>query len=276
VPVYNGRFRIVPPDVVLADIRQQVAAGARHVSFGDPDFLNGPTHAMRVVRALHDEFPDLSYDATIKIEHLVQSAHLLPELRRTGCVLVTSAVESVDDEILLRLDKGHDEADFGRAVALLREAGIAMAPTFVPFTPWTSREGYLRLLERLLELELVESVAPVQLAIRLLVPAGSRLLELPDFRERLGAFDERSLGYPWRHEDPAVDALQAEVQAWVETAESRQLSRRETFAHIWRLAHRACAREAPALPGRLGLPVPHHSEAWYCCAEPTGQQLSGF
>jgi hypothetical protein len=40
VPVYNGVFRIVQRDVVLADIRQQVAMGAEHITFGDPDFFN--------------------------------------------------------------------------------------------------------------------------------------------------------------------------------------------------------------------------------------------
>ncbi len=72
VPVYNGAFRIVQRDVVLADIRQQVAMGAEHISFGDPDFLNGPGHAMAIVDALHAEFPGLTYDATIKIEHLLK------------------------------------------------------------------------------------------------------------------------------------------------------------------------------------------------------------
>nr|MDQ3420042.1 radical SAM protein [Acidobacteriota bacterium] len=38
VPVYDGRFRIVAPEIVLADARAQVAAGARHITFGDPDF----------------------------------------------------------------------------------------------------------------------------------------------------------------------------------------------------------------------------------------------
>ena len=67
VPVYNGAFRIVQRDVVLADIRQQVAMGAEHITFGDPDFFNGPGHAMALVDALHAEFPGLTYDATIKI-----------------------------------------------------------------------------------------------------------------------------------------------------------------------------------------------------------------
>src|ERR1019366_184049 len=106
VPVYNGAFRIVQRDVVLEDIRQQVAAGAQHISFGDPDFFNGPTHALAIVDALHKEFPNLSYDVTIKIEHLLNHAEHLPLLRDTGCLFVTTAVESVDDAILERLDKG--------------------------------------------------------------------------------------------------------------------------------------------------------------------------
>ena len=28
--------------------RQQVESGAQHITFGDPDFFNGPTHGMRI------------------------------------------------------------------------------------------------------------------------------------------------------------------------------------------------------------------------------------
>ncbi|HXT74278.1 MAG TPA: CUAEP/CCAEP-tail radical SAM protein, partial [Candidatus Angelobacter sp.] len=72
VPVYKGVFRVVDRDVVLADIRHQVAAGAQHITFGDPDFFNGIGHAIPLVEALHNEFPDITYDATIKIEHLLK------------------------------------------------------------------------------------------------------------------------------------------------------------------------------------------------------------
>lgn len=65
VPIYEGKFRIAPVEVVLADIRNQVGEGAQHISFGDPDFLNGPTHAVRIVRAVNREFPELTYDAPI-------------------------------------------------------------------------------------------------------------------------------------------------------------------------------------------------------------------
>src|SRR5208282_2976912 len=128
VPVYNGVFRIVDREVVLADIRQQLAAGARHITFGDPDFFNGVGHAIPLVEALHREFPELTYDPTIKVEHLLKHAELLPTLRATGCLFIVSAVESLDDAVLLKLDKNHTRADFFRVVEQLRCAGITLQP----------------------------------------------------------------------------------------------------------------------------------------------------
>lgn len=276
VPVYQGAFRVVPVEVVMDDVRQQVAAGATHISFGDPDFFNGPAHGMRIARALHAAFPDLTFDATVKIQHLIDHAELLPALRASGCLFVTSAVEAVDDGILRLLAKNHTSRDFDRAVALTREAGIALAPTFVAFSPWTTMAGYLALLERLAELRLVESVPPVQLSIRLLVPEGSWLLELPDFRQTLMPFDPRLLGYPWHHPDPRMDRLQRKVQDVVARCEREGAPRRAAFGAVWRLAHEAAGRAAPRLADDLGAPIPRLSEPWYCCAEPTDAQLQSF
>ena len=276
VPVYKGKFRVVPVDIVMADIRQQVAAGAEHISFGDPDFLNGPTHALRLVRALHSEFPNLTYDATIKVEHIIKLQHVLPVLKDAGCLFVISAVEAVDDIVLGHLDKNHTSADFDRAVTLLRDVNISFAPTFVAFTPWTTLRGYVELLQRLVSLRLVESVAPIQLAIRLLIPLGSYLLHIPGFVDLIDEYDQRLLGYPWRHVDPAVDDLQRSIQSLVELAEQQGLDRRDVFARIWSLAHEALGEQTPSLPSNLGNPIPHMSEPWYCCAEPTSQQLQSF
>ena len=277
VPVYNGRFRIVPVEVVVEDVATQVAMGASHVSYGDPDFLNGPTHALRVVRAVNERFPTLTFDATVKVEHLIGHSDALPELASRGCLFLTSAVEAVDDAILDKLAKHHTNADFSRAVALTREMGIAIAPTFVAFTPWTDVEGYIRLLARIAELRLVESVPPVQLAIRLLVPAGSKLLELADFADRMEPFDARTLGYPWRHPDPAVDVLQQTVMGIAMRAEEQQWPRSRAFAEIWQAAHATAGRVAAELPEDCAGPViPRLSEPWYCCAEPTEQQLQSF
>ena len=264
VPVYNGRFRVIDVDVVIADVNAQVEAGARHITFGDPDFFNGIGHARAVVERFGREFPGVTYDVTIKVEHLLQHADALPLLRRTGCAFVTSAVEAIDDEVLQRLDKGHSRADFGRAVTLCRGAGLPLSPTFVAFTPWTTLESYLGLLHEIERLDLVGSVAPIQYAIRLLVTHGSRMLELDDIRNLVGAFDPLSLTHPWRHPDPRVDALQALVAR--EVGVRLRASRDVVFSRVWTLAHDFAALQAPT---RMEAPVPRTSipylnEPWYC------------
>jgi radical SAM superfamily enzyme YgiQ (UPF0313 family) len=276
VPVYNGAFRVVERDVVLADIQQQVAAGARHITFGDPDFFNGPAHALSIVEAMHQDFPELSYDVTIKIEHLRKHDVHLTTLRDTGCLFVISAVESVDDLVLEKFDKGHTRADFLAVAARFRELGMTLLPTFVPFTPWTTLAGYNDLLEMIAQLDLCENVAPIQLAIRLLIPAGSRLLELPDVRAMVGPFDSAALIFPWKHEDARVEALCREISEIVQRGEKLKLSRTEIFGHIRRAARAAAGNGEP-----LGTspaysrctPVPFLDEPWYCCAEPMNDQF---
>jgi hypothetical protein len=236
VPVYNGRFRIIQPEIVLADIRQQVAAGAQHITFGDPDFLNGPGHALPLVQALHAEFPDLTYDVTIKIEHLQKHADALPTLRDTGCAFVVSAVEAVDDGILAILDKGHSRADFIQVARQMRQVGLPLLPTFVTFTPWTTVHGYLDLLALLAELALVEAISPIQYAIRLLIPEGSRLLELPEVGELVRPFDQSALVYPWSHPDPAVDTLYETVFKLVKASQNGGESRQTLFRRVWQAA----------------------------------------
>jgi radical SAM superfamily enzyme YgiQ (UPF0313 family) len=264
VPVYDGQFRVVPADVVLADVGAQVAAGARHITFGDPDFFNGPRHAMAIVERLAREVPGISYDVTIKVEHLLKQASLLPVLRDTGCAFVTSAVEALDDAVLAKLEKGHTRADFERVVDLCRETDLTLVPTFVAFTPWTTLDSYLDLLHTIDRLDLVDHVAPIQLVIRLLVPQGSRMLELPDVRAMTSSFNPASLTYPWRHPDPRVDGLQATLSGLVGARLSAP--RRELFARIWHIAHERAGETAPL---RRDAPfvraiVPYLNEPWYC------------
>lgn len=266
VPVYQGRFVAVPLDVVMADVHAQVARGAEHITFGDPDFFNGPTHARRLVERLARECPGITYDVTIKIEHLLKQSGMLPLLRETGCLFVTSAVESVDDAVLRYLRKGHTRADFEQAVMVCREASLPLAPTFVPFTPWTTVDGYADLLNALVALDLVDDVAPIQLAIRLLVTAESALLELEEIRTIVGAYDAASLSHLWTHADPDVDRLQHDVMQIV--AAPARGSRREIFSAI---AARAGVRVPASPSGRQ--PPAYMTEAWYCCAEPGPEQF---
>jgi radical SAM superfamily enzyme YgiQ (UPF0313 family) len=255
VPVYDGQFRAVAVDVVIADIRAQVQHGATHISFGDPDFFNGPTHARRIVEALHREFPSVTYDAIIKVEHLLAHRELLPLLTATGCLFITSAVESVDDEVLAKLEKGHTRADFIRAAQVCRDAGVTLVPTFVAFTPWTTIDGYMDLLRVVADLDLVGNVAPVQWGIRLLVTWQSRLLELADIQQAIGPFDATTLTYPWSHRDPRVDLLQQQVMALAGVRAAR--SREEIFAGVCELA-----QVNLILPSRSA--IPYLNEPWYC------------
>jgi hypothetical protein len=274
VPVYNGVFRIVPREIVLEDVRRQVAAGAQHISFGDPDFFNGIGHAIPLAEQFHREFPNVTYDVTIKIEHLRKYEEHLPKLKETGCLFVISAVESVNEIFLAALEKGHNRADFLRVAATFRNLGLTLHPTFVPFSPWTTVENYLDLLRVLYEEQLTENVAPIQLGIRLLIPAGSRMLELEEITRAIGPFDPQSLVYPWRHSDPRVDALSEAVQQIAAAADRDKLSRTMAFERIWIAAHLAAGIEPPALSyAQNAQAVPFLSEPWYCCAEPTTDQL---
>ncbi len=276
VPVYQGRFFVVQRDVVLADVRQQIDAGAHHITFGDPDFFNGPGHAMRLVEAFHAEFPHVTYDATIKVEHLLAHRDKLRRLVETGCLFVTTAVEEVDDAVLAKLDKGHTRADFVEVVEVARAAGLTLSPTFIPFHPWTTLIGFLDLLTLLAELDLIENLAPVQLSIRLLIPQGSRILELTEMEDSLGGFDAEKLSYSWTPTDPRADDLQEKVCEAVQQGEREGADRRAIFKHVWELAYAACERTAPALLQARAdsRPVPAMSEPWYCCAEPTVEQLA--
>ena len=261
-------FRVVQRDVVLEDIRRQVAAGAEHVTFGDPDFFNGVGHALPLVHGLHREFPHITYDVTIKIEHLLRYAEHLPTLRHTGCLMVTSAVESVQNGVLRLLDKGHTRQDFLRALILCRRAGLCLNPTFVAFMPWVSLADYIDLLTVVAVQGLIEQVASIQLAMRLLIPDGSRLLDLPEMRPSLREFDADALSFRWEHPDLRMDGLCAEALQLVQSGEAENASRDEIFQRLWHAAHKAAQIPAPPVPAPVAsparAPVPYLDEPWYC------------
>jgi radical SAM superfamily enzyme YgiQ (UPF0313 family) len=265
-PVYDGRFFVVPIDVVLADVRQQVAAGAGHVSFGDPDFLNGPGHALAVARALHVEFPTVTFDFTAKIEHLLRHRQHLAELAALGCLFIVSAAESLDDRVLAILDKGHTGADVAAALEATRAAGITLRPTWVAFTPWTTLDGYRAWLDFLDAADLVDAVDPVQYGLRLLVPPGSLLLQHEAMQPHLGRLVAEAFYYEWTHPDPRMDILQRTVSEVAAAAADRREDAALTFQTV-----RALADETAGLPARppstrtaARRRAPRLTEAWFC------------
>lgn len=263
-PVYGGRLFATPREVVLEDVRTQVRQGARHITFGDPDFLNGPTHSLRILRQMQEEFPSLTFDATIKIEHILEHRQLFPELRGLGCVFVVSAVESLSDTVLQHLDKGHRKADVLQAVEITREAGISLRPSLLPFTPWATLEDYLEMLECFESWGMVEQVDSVQYSIRLLVPPGSALLQSLATAGELGELDAASYTYRWRHPDPRMDELQREVAALAEVADCSGEDTISTFFKIKQRAYEIAGLTPTHSLYRPAPPPPRLTESWFC------------
>jgi radical SAM superfamily enzyme YgiQ (UPF0313 family) len=263
-PVYGGRFFIIPQDVVLEDIRRHVRAGARHITFGDPDFLNGPGHSLKIVRGLHAEFPELTFDFTAKIEHVLKHPELFPELGASGCLFMVSAVESLSDRVLSVLEKNHTRADVEKALGIVHGAGIALRPTWVAFTPWTTLEDYVEVLEFIEENGLIDHVDPVQYTIRLLVPPGSYLAERPAMRPYLGPLDQAAFSYHWDHPDPRMDQLQKAVSKLVEADATAGADPANTF---YRVRDLAAGRRPNGVVHRLPrdrVRAPRLSEPWFC------------
>ena len=255
-PIYAGRLRINGADTVLADIDQQVSMGAEHITFGDPDFLNAPDLAMDLLRRSARAHPGLTFDATIKVEHLIEHEGLLEEMAALGVTFITSACESVDDRLLEILDKGHTASDLDQVLHSTQAVGIALRPTWLPFTPWTSADHYLELLRFVESRRLVDLTPPVQLGLRLLVPADSPLVEPMRELGSLVSYDTDGLTWNWRHQDERMDALQAEVATLAE--------RGATFSEIKQTACRTLRGDPwPDIPAphvhRPGL-----TEDWFC------------
>ena len=267
-PVYNGRFFVVPEQIVIEDIQGLVASGARHITFGDPDFLNGPTHSLRIARTMHDRFPELTFDFTAKVEHILKHRSLIPEFAQAGCIFMVSAVESLSDAVLERLEKGHARGDVVEGLRIVQGAGIALRPTFVSFTPWTTIEDYIEVLEFVESERLIDNVDSIQYSIRLLVPPGSLLLTQPDSNLWLGRLVQESFSYEWAHPDPRMDELHKRVSVIVEQAAGRDQDAAETFYNVLQLARAVRGDtssdrlEAQVYPPRLR--PPRLTEAWFC------------
>ncbi|MEW5849131.1 MAG: CUAEP/CCAEP-tail radical SAM (seleno)protein [Myxococcota bacterium] len=263
-PVYQGRFFALDRATVLDDISRQVAAGAGHITFGDPDFLNGPTHALRLVRELHTRHPDVTWDATIKVEHILKHRELFTELKSLGCLFVVSAVESLSPVVLDKLHKRHGPDDIRVALQVVRDAGITLRPTFVAFTPWTGAADYLEMARFILDEDLLDAVDPVQLAVRLLIPPRSALLEVCQGEPWLGPLHQPSLSHIWTHPDPRMDALAQELADLAAEAAGQGEDSVATMLRMLEVAQQRLGVALKMPPQRPHRIAPGLTENWFC------------
>ena len=268
--VYDGRMRVVPPDLVVADIDRLVAAGAGHITFGDADFLNAPAHSLAVLERAHRTHPEVSFDATIKVEHILDHRNLWPRLAEMNLLFVVSAFESVDGPTLDVLDKGHTVDDMSEAVAVTRESGVHIRPTWLPFLPWTTPEDVAGIFTFIDDHDLAGATDPVQMAIRLLIPPGSLLEDHPAVVPYRRGYDDRSLTWAWDFAEPETAVLQKELETIAADASDCGQEALQTLNEMREVVAR---RSGISLaPISAFTPVPRLTESWFCCAEPTRSQ----
>lgn len=277
-PVYEGRFFLVPYETVLGDIRNLVRLGATHITFGDPDFLNGPNHSLRIVRGMREEFPEITFDFTAKVEHLLKHRALIPAFAAHGCRFIISAVESLSDTVLHHLAKNHTRADVLEALKVVRESGIALRPSLVPFTPWTTLDDMIALFDFVEKEGLIDHLDPVQYTIRLLIPPGSLFLKELSMSPYLGPLVQETFTYRWAHPDPRMDLLQKETSRLVEEGTQAE---EDPMVIFYRLKELAVAAREGRSPRKIDVTVdpkrpkpPRLTEPWFCCAEPTENQFA--
>ena len=263
-PIYNGKFFPVQRETVLEEIQKQVAEGATHITFGDPDFLNGPMHGLRILRAMHATFPNLTFDFTTKIEHILKHRKHFPEFAKLGCRFIISAVESLSETVLTILEKHHTRADVETAIEIVHSTGIALRPTWVPFTPWTTLDDYLEILEFVNTHRLIYHVDPVQYAVRLLIPPSSYLLNRPETKILSLTLNETAFSYIWTHPDPRMDELHKTVNTLVENDARADVDALKTFYRIWELAADIRGYAMPIQKKAANLLAPRLTEAWFC------------
>ena len=192
--VYDGRVRPVDEAAVVADIDQLVAAGARHVTFADPDFLNAPLHARRVIAAMHERHPSLTFDCTIKVEHILRHPDVLPSWPKPAAhssFRPSSRSTTRSSATSTRVIPSPMPPE---PIVSLREHGIEVRPSWLPFTPWTTLDDLVDLIDFVVAHDLVANVDPVQYTVRLLLPEGSLLLGHAAMTPHLGHYRRGALG----------------------------------------------------------------------------------
>jgi hypothetical protein len=262
---------VVGEDLVVGDIDQLVAMGAEHITFSDADFLNAPAYSMGLLRSVYRRHPGLSVDVTAKVEHILAHRTLWPEMARLGVLFVVSAFESVDERTLEILDKGHTVADMVDAIEVIRSAGIHIRPTWLPFLPWTVPADVVGIMRFLDDHELAPALDPVQLAIKLLVPEGSLLVDHPVMKAHLTDFDGDALTWSWSFVHPDSERLHKELDRIAADASDCAEDSEITLASMRKVISGISGVDLGPQPV-FGAKVPRLSESWFCCAEPTAAQ----
>jgi radical SAM superfamily enzyme YgiQ (UPF0313 family) len=202
---YDGKVIPIKDDIVIEDVRNLVALGMQHLTFTDAEFFNAKNQGLRLLRVLHAEFPDLTYDFTTRIDHILEHEEALREMKDLGVRFITSALEFPTQMVLDVVSKEISLADIELAIKTLRDIGIRLSPTFIMFNPWVGKEDLATFRDFIERNDLDDVVDPIQYETRLHLYKGSPLLS----RASTAGLEltEFEFHYDWKHADPAVDEM---------------------------------------------------------------------
>ena len=272
VPIsFNGSFKTYSLEKIVSDVENQVKQGAKHISFNDPDFFNGPMHALKILEALNKKFPGITYDSTIKVEHIIKYKKYFKELASLNMVFVISAFETTNDKVLSILEKNHTRSDLNNSIEISQEFGIDIRPTWMPFSPWTELKDLSNIVELIEGYQLRETVDPIQLTIKLLIPKHSLIIQRPEIKKYLGNYEKESLSFQWKYENIDAEKLQFTLFDFI-------LNNSELDEHKQYLGMVSIIEEFTSTKLLTNFKydfknVPKLSETWFCCAEPSKIQL---
>ena len=265
--VYKGKFRIVDVNSILLDVDNLVSNGAEHITFGDPDFFNAPKHSFKVASLIKQKYPHLTFDAIIKVEHILEYEPLLKDLHAVDFLFITSAFESMNEVVLQKLQKGHTAHDMQKAIDVCREASLLIKPTWIPFTPWMQLDDYSRMLNFIISNKIINMTSSVQFAIRLLIPKFSTLLQQIADDGINTHYSKLKLTHEWEHTDRRVESLFGKISLLVD-----QCNGDDFFTKLCQLVEKNTGQKILKFEPNDSYAI-GSSEEWYCCAEPTEDQM---
>ena len=272
VPIsFNGSFKTYSLEKIVSDVENQVKQGAKHISFNDPDFFNGPIHALKILESLNEKFPSITYDSTIKVEHIIKYKKYFKELSSLNMVFVISAFETTNDLVLSILEKNHTSHDLNNSIEISQDFGIDIRPTWMPFSPWTELNDLSNIVKLIEKYELRETVDPIQLTIKLLIPKHSLIIKKPEINKYLGNYEKNSLSFKWEYENNDVEKLQSSLFDFI--LNNSELDEHKQYLGMVNIIEKCTDTKLLTNSSYDFKNVPKLSETWFCCAEPSNIQL---
>ena len=272
VPIsFNGSFKTYSLEKIVSDVENQVKQGAKHISFNDPDFFNGPIHALKILESLNEKFPSITYDSTIKVEHIIKYKKYFKELSSLNMVFVISAFETTNDLVLSILEKNHTSHDLNNSIEISQDFGIDIRPTWMPFSPWTELKDLSNIVKLIEKYELRETVDPIQLTIKLLIPKHSLIIKKPEINKYLGNYEKNSLSFKWKYENNDVEKLQSSLFDFI--LNNSELDDHKQYLGMVNIIEKCTDTKLLTNSSYDFKNVPKLSETWFCCAEPSKIQL---